>query len=115
VDTTTSDQVYTLFFVVCRGVGAGDGELTFDRKQQVDFSAVEDATDDAVWTYSAGQPVVSKPETVAVPAGQCVLWHTDWDGYDDFGRTPAPGQYTLHARSLGDDALQPQTFVFTHQ
>lgn len=115
VDIATDNQIYTLLFAVCRRVGIADGKLHFDREQQVDFTAIEEATEDAVWTYSAGQPVVRESSTVDVPAGSCVVWHTDWDGYDDFRRTPAPGRYLLVARSFAKEALPPAEFVFDHQ
>jgi hypothetical protein len=115
VDNTTDDQVYTLFLAICRGIGSGDADLHFSRKQEADYVAIEQATNDPVWTYSAGQPVVRKAETVGVPAGECVVWETNWNGLDDFGRLPPPGKYTLRASSFATEPLPAAEFVFDHQ
>ena len=112
VDPFTEDQVYTLEFVVCRALRAGDGALTFERKPQADFKTIEDATKDTVWTHSLGARVQAVRETVTIAGGQCVTWHTDWNGLDDYGRLPAKGTYRLVARSFATTPLPPAEFVF---
>lgn len=112
----TGTARYELQYTLCRQVDAGDGWVQFDRVQEADFSATEDARQDTVWTYSAGQPVVPVSSRTEIPAGNCVTWSTMWDGYDDYGYTPPAGFYTLRARSTGtsDTTLPTATYAFDH-
>jgi hypothetical protein len=107
---------YTLHYVLCRGVDSGPGVVTFDRKAKVEFSATDTSNNDTVWTYSAGQPRGAAGSDTTVDPGNCVEWTTVWDGYDDFGYTPAQGTYRLDARSTGhsDGTLDAATTEFQH-
>ncbi|HEU0130082.1 MAG TPA: hypothetical protein VFQ85_03720 [Mycobacteriales bacterium] len=107
-------QKYMIDLTLCRSVGAGAKTIDLDRHPDVDFAAVDVAHNDTVWTYSAGQPVVHDGETVTIDPGYCVYWHTRWDGYDDFGYTPAAGTYRLSARILTSEPLPLATTDFTH-
>jgi hypothetical protein len=114
-DTRANEGVYTLEYWVCRPVGSGnDATLTFTRTQHADFAAIDKANNDTVWTWSAGQPVVGETKQLTIPAGYCVRWWTEWDGFDDFGLTPPQGQYTLTASSFASGPA-PAQWTFTHQ
>lgn len=113
---TTQNGVtrYELTYTLCRAVDAGTGTIRYNRAQRTDFATTHKATNDTVWTYSAGQRVRPADTTLDVPAGYCVSWVTVWDGYDDFGHTPPGGTYVLTASPFGvsDTPLPTKTTEF---
>jgi hypothetical protein len=114
-DTGSAETRYELRYSLCRAVNAGPGTVTFGaRSEKADFAMRHVATNDTVWTWSAGQPPKSLDGTT-VGAGNCVEWKTYWDGFDDFGYLPPAGDYELTARSTGssDATLPAATYSIT--
>ena len=108
---------WTFRYTLCRrSIDAAPGVIEFDRKQEAEFSIVDTATGETIWTYSAGQRVVRAESTTEVAGGRCAHWTTRWNGYDDFGLTPRPGNYHLVASSTGrsDTVLPTKSDDFVH-
>jgi hypothetical protein len=106
---------YLFELAVCRSVADTTATaLTFALAEEADFAAIDTAHNDTVWTWSAGQHVARKSHSVTFAQGDCIVWSTVWNGDDDLGDTPPPGQYTLHATSLANQNLAPAEYGFTH-
>jgi hypothetical protein len=99
---------YRLSLTVCHSV-TGAGDLHVHRKDPVEFKVLDIAHNDTVWTFSLGQRVVPKNQTVTVNQGECVVWSVDWDGLDDFGDEPPPGSYSVTAALTADEHTDPST------
>jgi hypothetical protein len=118
VDTSRAagDGVYTFDYYVCRPVDATtDGTLHWSRHLRVDFTAIDVDNDDTVFTYSRAIPVKHESSAESVPVGTCMHWSIEWNGYDDYGRNPAPGSYRLVASSFADERPPSATYDFTHE
>jgi hypothetical protein len=105
---------YHLEYAVCRAVTAGAITLHFRRHQEADFVATDLDHADQVWTYSKGQPIGTPAPDVTFDAGECVLWAVDWDGYDDYHRTPVEADYTVTARLLSEESMPTATSPSFH-
>lgn len=92
---------WTLGYMLCRAIGNDEGVVAFDQVQEAEFWVEDVSTGERIWTYSAGQPFRPASSSTSIDAGYCVEWTTVWNGYDDFGFTPSPGTYRLHADSTG--------------
>ncbi len=112
-DPNPENENYVLRYTLCRNVNAGAITLHFHRKQQVDWVATDLTHSDTVWTYSAGQPVVTADDTLRFDAGYCMSWTVEWNGYDDYGDTPQKGTYRLTARALSVESVPPDSDDFT--
>jgi hypothetical protein len=110
-------DMYRLEYALCRPVEtAAAGTLSLRREPKVEFVAVDEDHDDPVWTYTRGQRVVAIDETVTIGPGQCVVWWTLWDGYDDYGLHPPAGDYTVTARLLSEETVPAATSpTFVHE
>jgi hypothetical protein len=112
--TPASGISFTLAYTLCLNVNAASNKLTYRHDQPVDFAAIDTEHNDTVWTYSAGQPVGAKRPADSVDPGYCVTWSVLWDGFDDFSKTPPPGDYVLQARSLATQTVPPASTDFVH-
>lgn len=112
---STGSPRYELQYNLCRSVNAGTGTVTYGSKpEKADYAIRHVATNDTVFTWSAGQPLKALANAT-VDAGNCVQWRTTWNGLDDFGYLPPTGNYVLTARSTGtsDAALPAATWSFS--
>lgn len=114
-DTASGSPRWELRYNLCRAVNAGQGVVAFGTvPEKADYAIKHVATNDTVWTWSAGQPAKALAGTT-VDAGSCVEWRTYWNGLDDFGYLPPSGGYLLTARSTGtsDTSLPAKTYSFS--
>ncbi len=110
-----ADGVYTFDYYVCRPVDAASpGVLVWNRDLRVDFVAIDNKNDDPVFTYSRAIPVKHVQTQETVPVGNCMHWSITWNGFDDYGKNPPEGEYTLVASSFAQQPLTA-TATFTHQ
>jgi len=103
VDPQYSDETYyVLKFTACRSVDSNtNGEITFGKKQKVEFVITRVENSENIWTYSRGVAAEATTSKTEMFAGECVDWTTNWDGYDDWGGDPGAGEYRLEAWSTG--------------
>ncbi|HEX8003647.1 MAG TPA: hypothetical protein VF519_13225 [Mycobacteriales bacterium] len=114
VDDTSPESGYTFTYLLCRHVNAGPGEITFDWTQEIEFTATDVARNDTVFTYSRGVRRTGDEETVTVQPNTCQRWHMLWNGFDDYGLTPPPGEYRMVARPLSRETLPAAEATFQH-
>ncbi|HVF06426.1 MAG TPA: BsuPI-related putative proteinase inhibitor [Frankiaceae bacterium] len=108
-------NAWTLGYTLCRALDEETGTVTFDRKQEAEYSIRHVDSGETIWTWSAGQPVVRASSSSDAQPGECITWSYTWNGYDDFLLTPQPGLYRLTASSTGrsDTGLPTDEFDFT--
>lgn len=112
--TASGTGTYLLEYAICRSAVMGGANLAFDRTVEVDFAAQYVNDSDTVWTWSKGQPNLAKKHSVPFNGGDCVVWSTTWDGYDDYGRDPQPGSYLFIATAYATTAIPQAQANFTH-
>lgn len=110
----SGSTAWTFSYTLCRAIDEEPGTVVFDRAQEAEYSVLHLASGETIWTWSAGQPVVGKTSSSTAQPGECITWSTTWNGYDDFGYTPDPGQYRLTASSTGrsDTGLPTDAYDF---